>query len=90
MIRAIEEINLRIQVCNDVNEQLTSKFKQLNVRLDELDNAQKVINVKSDKMAQKMGKQENHIKEKSESLRNDLLELISKSQRQLENSRTTF
>jgi len=84
MIRAIEEINLRIQVCNDVNEQLTSKFKQLNVRLDELDNAQKVINVKSDKMAQKMGKQENHIKEKSESLRNDLLELISKSQRQLE------
>jgi len=84
MIRAIEEINLRIQVCNDVNEQLTSKFKQLNVRLDELDNAQKVINVKSDKMAQKMGKQDNHIKEKSESLRNDLLELISKSQRQLE------
>jgi len=80
----ITELNLRIQVCQDSLDQFAVKFKQLAVRTDELDTVQKVIISKNEKLGAKINKQDAVIKEKSESLRNDMLELISKSQRQLE------
>jgi len=78
------ELNLRIKVFQDVLEQYAVKFKHISGKNEELDSVQKVIISKNEKLSAKSNKQDTIIKEKSESLRNDVLELIAKSQRQME------
>jgi hypothetical protein len=78
------ELNLRIQVCQDSMDHTIVKFKQLSLRTEELDNNQKHIIQMNEKLANKINKQDNTIKDKIELLRNDMLELISKAQRQID------
>jgi len=78
------ELSLRIQVCQDSLDALVVKHKQLLVKTEDIENIQKTLITKSDKLSSKLVKQDSNIKERSETLRNDLLELIGKSQRQLE------
>jgi len=80
----IHEIQLRLQVCHDNIEQVSVKNKQLSVKTDEMDQNMKNILQKNEKLSYKITQQDKIIKEKNESLRNEMLEIIGKNQRNLE------
>lgn len=80
----LTELNLRIQVCQDTIDKFTVKFKHLVMRTDELDTVQKLIITKNDKLNTKINKQDNFIKEKSDGLRSEMMESISKTSRKQE------
>jgi len=71
-------------VCHDNLEQVSVKNKQLAVKTDEMDSNMKSILQKNEKLALKITIQDKTIKEKNETTRNDMLELIGKNQRNLE------
>lgn len=73
-----------MQVCHDNIEQVSVKNKQLSVKTDEMDQNMKNILQKNEKLSYKITQQDKIIKEKNESLRNEMLEIIGKNQRNLE------
>jgi len=73
-----------LQVCHDNIEQVSVKNKQLSVKTDEMDQNMKNILQKNEKLSYKITQQDKIIKEKNESLRNEMLEIIGKNQRNLE------
>jgi len=77
-------------VCHDNLEQVSVKNKQLAVKTDEMDSNMKSILQKNEKLALKITIQDKTIKEKNETTRNDMLELIGKNQRNLEKQYNTI
>jgi len=71
-------------VCHDNLEQVSVKNKQLAVKTDEIDTSMKTILQKNEKLGIKISQQDKMIKEKNESTRNDMLEMIGKNQRSIE------
>lgn len=76
----LKDTNLKLQVCRDSLDNFAVKNKQLTVRTEELDNNQKSIQAKNEKLALKITKQDNLIKEKSDSLKNEMNEINLKAQ----------
>lgn len=61
-------------------EQLNARFKKMDKQNDELDSSLKNLMAKVDKITVRLNYQEQLIKEKTEAIRNDINESLTKSQ----------
>jgi len=78
------ELKLRMQVFLDTQDRFLARIKQMSTRMDDTDSILKNLIGKTEKLAVKINKQDQIIIDKNDKLREDLMEIVLKSQRTTE------